>query len=92
MSSNKLLPKAAATLADDAYDVASEDETASSTLLPNPLFTGSANSRQVLKAEVGGRLIKMATDGFGPTAMGGGQFQGEFFPPTMDTRHLEFIR
>jgi triacylglycerol lipase len=79
MSSSQLLPRAAAKLADDAYDVGSGDKAALATFLSNPLFTGGANSRQVLKAELGGRLIRTATDGFGLAAMGGGQFQGDLF-------------
>ena len=74
----ELSPIDAANLALGAYDVNSGDERRLKAYLANRMFSQSAD-KTVLKAEVGGRVLKSATDSFGICALGSGDYKDDLF-------------
>lgn len=73
---SKISPKVAAQLADEVYDV--QDETRLKLFLMRPEFSKKRSDKQMLKAEVGARLIN-TRDGFGICARGGAGYERDVF-------------
>lgn len=74
-----LHPKDAVALAQEVYAVNSGDDVALQIFLQNKLFAKSKGSKTLLKAEVGGRIFRAATDTFGLAALGGDDIRKELF-------------
>lgn len=73
----ELSPRTAAELAKDVYGV--QTEFALQGFLARPEFSHKKGEKQQLIAQVGGRIIKNASDGFGICAMGGKGYENELF-------------
>jgi len=74
----ELLPIKAAELALGVYEVNSGDERRLKAFLSNKIFAQSAN-KSLLKAEVGGRILKATKDSFGLCAVGAGDYKDDLF-------------
>src|SRR5690606_15778999 len=75
---SELSPRDASTLAFDVYAVNGGSTVDLKQFLKNRLFT--QDKRQtLLKAEVGGRVIRATKDSFGVCALGAGTYQGDLF-------------
>lgn len=72
----ELSPKTASELAKAVYDV--QSELFLKIFLSRPEFSSKSDKKQLLKAEVGSRLIN-TRDGFGVCAMGGKSYENELF-------------
>lgn len=75
----ELSPGLSSDLALQVYDVNSGNADALKLFLKNRIFAQASSGQTLLKAEVGGRIIKAAKDSFGLCAMGAGQYEGDLF-------------
>lgn len=78
MHHNHLLPRVAATLANQAYSLNSGNDADLKAFLNNPLFDQSA-TKSTLNASVGGRIFRAAEDAFGIAAPASGPLAGDLF-------------
>jgi len=76
---NELSPTLASQLALGVYQVNSGDDRKLKAFLSNQAFAQSNKSQSLLKAAVGGRVLRAATDGFGVCTRGAGQYQNDLF-------------
>ena len=75
---SELTPTESAQLARDIYDV--QNDIQFKAFLLNGMFSQKKTHKQKLTADVGGRIIRKAKDGFGLCALGGGvHFAGDAF-------------
>ncbi len=74
----ELSPTKAAELALGVYDVNSGDTRRLKAFLSNKIFV-QGSSQTLLKADVGGRILRAAKDGFGVCALGAGNHTGDVF-------------
>jgi len=72
-----LTPRIAAELAKEVYFV--QNESTLPFFLARKELSASVNNKQKLTAQVGGRLIRTAKDGFGVCAMGGKGYEKDLF-------------
>ena len=75
---SELSPTKASELALGVYEVNSGDTRRLKAFLSNRIFA-QGNSKALLKADVGGRILKATKDSFGLCATGGGQYEGDLF-------------
>ena len=76
---NELNPTLAAQLALGVYQVNSGNDRLLKAFLANRAFAQEDKSQSLLKAEVGGRILRAATDGFGLCTKGAGLYQNDLF-------------
>lgn len=74
---NRLSPLTAAELAQGVYDV--QDDMQLKLFMMRPEFSADSSQKQHLEANVGGRLIRSAIDGFGVCAAGGTGYENDLF-------------
>lgn len=72
-----LFPKIASELAADVYAVQDEDEL--EVFLMRSEFSENPSNKVHLQADVGGRIIRNAVDGFGVCAVGGAGYENDIF-------------
>ncbi len=76
---NEISPVLASQLALGVYQVNSNNERQLKAFLANRAFSQREKSQSLLKAEVGGRILRATKDGFGVCARGAGQYQNDLF-------------
>ena len=74
----ELSPTISSTLALQVYDINGSNPKALKVFLKNSIFSQQGGNA-LLKAEVGGRILRAATDGFGLCAKGAGQYKNDLF-------------
>lgn len=77
--SKELSPMHASKLAFQVYDVSSGNSRALKLFLANEVFTQAKPGKTVVKAEVGGRVLRSAKDAFGLCALGAGDYKNDLF-------------
>ncbi len=75
----ELSPNLAAKFASDVYEVNSGDSFALRDFLGHKAFSQTSSNQTLLKAEVGGRILKATKDSFGLCALGAGDYKGDAF-------------
>jgi len=75
----ELSPNDASRLAFTVYTVNNGSEKDLKAFLNDKLFNRSTSNKNLLKAEVGGRVFRAAKDAFGVCALGAGTHQGDLF-------------
>lgn len=75
----ELSPSLSSRLAFQVYDVNSGNADALRTFLSQKIFAQGKSDPKVIKAEVGGRVIRAANDAFGLCAVGAGDYKNDLF-------------
>ena len=79
MSVTEISPLTASTLANSVYSLNSGDKLALRLFLTLPVFSQKKNHKKQMEADVGGRLLKSASDMFGVCAVGSGAYANDIF-------------
>src|SRR5690554_5871819 len=79
MSAKELTPRIAGELALDVYAINGANKDDLKVFLTNKLFAKGKGNQKTLTADVGGRILRAAKDGFGLCARGVGTYEGDLF-------------